>query len=170
VALAVPGLVVLAACGSSAKNTTASGTTTPLTVSTPLEVATTTTSATGPTVKTASSALGTILVDAQGFTLYHFDKDTGTTVACTAGCTQVWPPLVAPSGSPVAGPGVSGLGSLARPDGIQQVTYSGKTLYRYSGDSKAGDTHGQGIGGVWHVVTTGAATGTTPSSAGGSGY
>jgi predicted lipoprotein with Yx(FWY)xxD motif len=170
VALAVPGLVVLAACGSSAKNTTASGTTTPLTVSTPLEVATTTTSAPGPTVKTASSALGTILVDAQGFTLYHFDKDTGTTVACTAGCTLVWPPLVAPSGSPVAGPGVSGLGSLARPDGIQQVTYSGKTLYRYSGDSKAGDTHGQGIGGVWHVVTTGAATGTTPSSAGGSGY
>jgi len=163
--LAIAGLMVLAACGSSSKTTTSAttGASTPAAPST-------TASSSGATVSTASSALGTILVDAQGFTLYHNDKESGTTIVCTATCAQIWPPLAAPSGGPVAGAGLSGLATVARPDGTKQVTYNGKTLYRYTGDSKAGDTTGEGVGGIWHAVTTGAATGTTPSSTSASGY
>jgi predicted lipoprotein with Yx(FWY)xxD motif len=169
--LAAAALLVLVACGSSAKKT---GTSAAGAAST-TTVAPSTTASSGITVKTASSAFGTILVDDQGFTLYHYDKDTGTTVACVAACAAVWPPLTAPRGGPV-GAGVTGLGTVTRPDGTQQVTYNGKTLYRYSKDTNPGDTTGQGVGGVWHVVTAVPATGTTsssaatPSSAGGNGY
>ena len=168
-ALAACGLLVLGACGSSSKKTATATTVAPATSEAPSTVA-----SPGVTVKTASSSFGTILVDAQGFTLYHTDKDSGTTVACTDTCAQIWPPLAAPSGGPV-GAGVTGLATVARPDGTQQVTYNGKTLYRYSRDTKPGDTTGQGVGGVWHVVMAVPATGTTstaatPSSAGGSGY
>jgi Secreted repeat of unknown function len=32
-------------------------------------------------------------------------------------------------------------------------TYDGKPLYFYSGDKKKGDKTGDGIGGVWHIVS-----------------
>jgi predicted lipoprotein with Yx(FWY)xxD motif len=38
------------------------------------------------TVGVASSGLGQILVDAQGRTLYLFQKDAGTTSTCTGAC------------------------------------------------------------------------------------
>jgi hypothetical protein len=34
-----------------------------------------------------------------------------------------------------------------------QVLYNGHPLYRYSGDTAPGDTHGDGIEGKWHVAT-----------------
>ena len=45
-----------------------------------------------------------------------------------------------------------------------QVTLDGHPLYHFSGDAAAGDTNGNGIGGIWHVVPAGTATG---ASAGG---
>lgn len=167
--VAASALMVLAACGSSSKTSTSA------TSATTGASSTTTTAAGGVTVKTASSSFGTILVDAQGFTLYHTDKDSGTTVTCVSTCADIWPPVMAPSGGPV-GAGVTGLGTVARPDGTMQVTYNGKTLYRYSKDLSPGQTNGNGIAGIWHVVTATAATGAgspstvTPSSAAGSGY
>jgi predicted lipoprotein with Yx(FWY)xxD motif len=44
------------------------------------------------------------------------------------------------------------LGRLTRPNGKMQVTYNGHPLYRYSGDTKAGQTSGQGIDGKWYAV------------------
>ena len=38
------------------------------------------------TVSTASTSLGTILVDSQGWTLYLFKPDRGTNSACSAAC------------------------------------------------------------------------------------
>jgi predicted lipoprotein with Yx(FWY)xxD motif len=38
----------------------------------------------------------------------------------------------------------------------QQVEYDGHLLYGFSGDTAAGQAHGEGIvafGGTWHVVT-----------------
>src|SRR5205085_4862425 len=46
----------------------------------------------------------------------------------------------------------AGLGSLEPSDREPQVTYRGMPLYRYSGDEKAGDVKGQGVGGVWHAI------------------
>ncbi|MFQ5968041.1 MAG: hypothetical protein ACE5MI_10575 [Acidimicrobiia bacterium] len=100
----------------------------------------------------ASSSLGEFLVDGDGRTLYVFlnDDQTGESV-CIDECEDTWPPLTE---EVTAGTGINGslLGAGVRTDGIGQVTYNGWPLYRFSGDSEAGTTNGQGIGQVWYVV------------------
>ncbi len=101
-----------------------------------------------------NSTLGGFLTDGQGKTLYVFMKDTMNTSNCEGGCAQTWPPLVA-QGKPSVGDGVNAglVGTIQRTDGSTQVTYNGHPLYHYAPDQKPGDTNGQGIGGVWFVVT-----------------
>jgi predicted lipoprotein with Yx(FWY)xxD motif len=114
---------------------------------------------TATTVDLANSALGPILVDSQGRSLYLFKADTSPTSTCTsAGCVAEWPPLLA-TGAPQVGTGLAAdkLGRTTRPDGHQQVTYSGHPLYYFAGDSQPGTTAGQGLndnGGPWYVVRT----------------
>lgn len=106
-------------------------------------------------VASESPDLGTILTTFDGFTLYTFDNDTGGVPTCTGDCANTWQPLVI-LGTPTAGEGVSGtLDLVARDDGSMQVTLDGKPLYLYSGDSAVGDTNGDGILGIWHVVSVG---------------
>jgi predicted lipoprotein with Yx(FWY)xxD motif len=105
---------------------------------------------------TASGALGTILTDAKGQTLYLFAADTSNVSTCNGQCAQYWPPLVT-TGTPQAGGSAasSKLGTSKRKDGTTQVTYGGHPLYRYASDKKPGDTTGQGLdlsGGRWWVV------------------
>ena len=106
---------------------------------------------------TASTGLGTILVDGNKRTVYEFAKDTGSTSTCDGGCASIWPPVVAPDTLPASLPGVSGeLGATTRTDGGRQLTIAGHPVYTYSGDDAAGDTNGQGLllnGGVWNVVS-----------------
>jgi predicted lipoprotein with Yx(FWY)xxD motif len=125
-------------------------------------------SAGGPTVATASSELGTYLTGPDGKTLYVLTKDTANTSTCTASCANTWPPFTLAAGQkPQAGGGVTGqLGTLTRSDGATQVSYNGLPLYHFMGDAKAGDTNGQGVGGVWFVA--GAAGGPGGSGAPGS--
>jgi predicted lipoprotein with Yx(FWY)xxD motif len=109
---------------------------------------------TKPTVSLAKVAvLGTVLVDSKGRTLYTFTND-GQAVTCTGACAALWPPLeVKPGSTPRSGHGVTGLDTLP---GNRQVTEHGLPLYRYAGDSRAGQANGEGInsfGGIWHVVT-----------------
>jgi predicted lipoprotein with Yx(FWY)xxD motif len=105
----------------------------------------------------ANRALGgRIVVDASGFTLYHFMTEGKGSIRCTGACRKVWPPLLVAGGSkPVAGPGLaaSKLATVKRPDGGVQVTYDGFGLYRYSGDTKAGDVNGQGLERSWYALT-----------------
>lgn len=110
----------------------------------------------GIAVATASSTLGTILVDAQGRTLYLFEADKGNSSACSSTCTAAWPPVVT-TGTPQAGAGLptGHLGTIARNDGSKQVTYYGHPLYYFVQDAKSGDTGGQGknaFGAGWYVV------------------
>jgi predicted lipoprotein with Yx(FWY)xxD motif len=112
-----------------------------------------------PPIQIGSSAkFGSILVNAQGMTLYELTSEAGGTFACTGGCLAVWPPLLVPAGTTVltAAPGVVGtLGVVARPDGTVQATQNGFPLYTFAHDAAPGDTNGQGIvafGGTWHVV------------------
>jgi predicted lipoprotein with Yx(FWY)xxD motif len=114
-------------------------------------------SASGPAqVKTATAAVKgqstTILTNRQGRTLYYRTTDTASASTCTGGCASTWPPVLT-AGAPVAATALPGtLSSLSDANGTQ-VTYNGHLLYTYSGDSKPGDTNGEGIGGVWFVAT-----------------
>jgi predicted lipoprotein with Yx(FWY)xxD motif len=108
------------------------------------------------TVKTASTAAGTVLVNQHGKSLYMFGKDRHGKSSCSGACAQNWPPLTT-SGKPKAGSGVSSskLSTVKRSDGKTQVTYAGHPLYGFIADQAAGDVNGQGInafGGIWSLL------------------
>ena len=116
----------------------------------------TATAARAVTVQLRHGSLGRYLVDARGRTLYLFEKDRGGRSACYGGCASVWPPLVA-GGHVAHGAGVSAakLGTVKRRGGGRQVTYAGHPLYFYAGDSRAGQTRGEGLnqfGAKWYVL------------------
>ena len=134
----------------------------------------------GTEVKVADTDLGSVLVSADGKTLYVFDNDQGSTSSCEGGCASTWPPL-ATDGDPTAGDGVDAslLGTTDRSDGTKQVTYDGHPLYNYNADTAAGDTNGQGVGGIWWVIggdgqkitdTSGGGSTTTAGATGVPGY
>jgi predicted lipoprotein with Yx(FWY)xxD motif len=101
-----------------------------------------------------NAKIGKFLAGEDGKTLYVLKTDTANTSKCTAGCAQTWPPFTLDAGEKVkAGAGVSGtLTTFARSDGKMQVAYKGAPLYYFSGDAKAGDIRGQGIGNVWFAA------------------
>ena len=98
-----------------------------------------------------AGSLGEVLVDGEGITLYMFDPDKQGESTCYDQCADAWPPLI---GEASAGDGAddSKLGSVARTDGSQQVTYNGWPLYYFANDQAAGDTTGQGVDNVWWVL------------------
>jgi predicted lipoprotein with Yx(FWY)xxD motif len=107
----------------------------------------------GAAVTTHSGPSGTYLTDAKGNTLYMFAPDTATHSACNTACLADWPALTT-SGSPTAtgGADATKVGTLKMSSGAMQVSYGGHPLYYFSGDSKPGDTSGQGMnqfGGKW---------------------
>ncbi len=122
---------------------------------------------------TADSDLGEIVVDAEGRTVYVFDRDTAGsgTSSCAAACLENWPAVTAEEEAPEVA-GVSGeVGTIERDDGTRQVTLGGLPLYTYAGDSDAGDVTGQGVQGVWWVVSPdGAKVTEAPAPPGDLGY
>ena len=126
--------------------------------------------ASGVTVSTTKNAkMGTILVS--GKTLYTL-KPSST--ACTAACLKVWPALVLPAGVTKAkvGSGVSAskVGTVKR-NGVVQVTYGGKPLYFFAGDTAAGQVNGvvTDTWGKWTAVVTKKSGSASSSSNSGSG-
>jgi predicted lipoprotein with Yx(FWY)xxD motif len=105
------------------------------------------------TVTVHEGDLGQMLVDSQGRTLYLFLSDSGSKSTCYSDCASNWPALTTDA-RPTAGDGVeaSMLGTTTRTDGTTQVTFDGHPLYRFAGDTAAGDTNGEGIGDVWYAV------------------
>ena len=108
-------------------------------------------------VTTRKPKLGTILVNAQGRSLYLFEKDKGGKSACSGACAKAWPPLMT-TGKPKAAGGANAklLGTTKRSNGTQ-VTYNGHPLYTFFQDTKAGQTKGQGsnfFGALWYVMGT----------------
>ena len=100
---------------------------------------------------TVDGGTRTVLVDAQGFTLYFRSKDTASSV-CSASCANTWPPLVQPSGSPIPGPDLTGTLRVTVNTNGNQLVYNNHPLYRYSGDSAEGQANGEGSSGIWFVV------------------
>jgi len=115
-------------------------------------------------LQTASTELGTIVVDATGRSVYYFDKDTADsgTSTCSGECLENWPAVVADSASPQVN-GVTGkVGTITRDDGTLQVTLDGLPLYLFIGDTKPGDVTGQAVEDVWWVVAADGTKITTP--------
>ena len=113
---------------------------------------------------------------ASGKTLYVL-KPSST--PCTAACLKVWPALVLPKGvtKATAGSGVSSskLGSKSLAGGVRQVTYGGKPLYFFVGDTGPRQVHGN-VTDSWGTWTSAKASGSssggsssTSSTAGGGG-
>ena len=73
------------------------------------------------------------------------DNTNGTTTGTAGDCSL----------EAMAGEGVDAtlLGTITRDDGSTQVTYNGWPLYYFQDDAAAGDTNGQGLGGVWFLVS-----------------
>jgi predicted lipoprotein with Yx(FWY)xxD motif len=95
-----------------------------------------------------------ILFDEEGYALYRFTKDKGSTPTCYGACAKQWPPLLT-EGPPFPFAVIpEKLGTTKRKDGTTQVTYFGHPLYNYVGDNDkpTGKNTGHGVkafGGTW---------------------
>jgi predicted lipoprotein with Yx(FWY)xxD motif len=185
----VAAAVALAAC--STKTTT--GTPSPIVSTSPPAAAPSSTPSPSPSAApvTISSAavpgVGTVLVNAEGRTLYVLSSEAGGKVTCTdeSGCTKIWPDNELPKGQTgaVAGTGVQAakLGTAMNAKGDLYVTYATYPLYTFSQDPGPGVANGVGItsfGGTWYPITpagtlvkakTSTSTSTTKSPAAGGG-
>lgn len=146
-------LLILAGCGGYGGG---SGTYTP-----PMSPANPANPTTAPANPQQSSVLPTAMLKGSpgfttpsGFTVYTFDADTQANVSACAtisGCTGLWPPVSPPAGAALISPWAS----FMRPDGKTQLSYKGKPLYTYAGDSAPGQTNGDNLfqfGALWHIA------------------
>ena len=99
--------------------------------------------------------LGTFLVDGEGMTLYRFATDVSGSglSACYDDCAERWPIFFAEEIAVPAELEQTDFNGIVRDDGTFQTTYKGWPLYRYFEDKAPGDVRGQGVGGVWFVVS-----------------
>jgi predicted lipoprotein with Yx(FWY)xxD motif len=124
--------------------------------------------------------LGNVVVDGRGRTVYILTKPGAKNLPCTdgSGCTTYWPDLSLPDGtsSAAAGHGLdASLLGHKRANGEIYPTYNGWLLYEYSGDTAAGQGHGEGVhtfGGTWYALNAAgkpvtSMTGSTSGSSGG---
>lgn len=113
--------------------------------------------ATSAVLRTESTGVGTILVDAHGQAVYMFTADTPGHSACTGTCLTYWPIVPAPATMPTSMGSVSAkLGVLVRPDGTRQLTVDGRPVYTYAADTNPGSVNGQGAnlsGGLWWALS-----------------
>jgi predicted lipoprotein with Yx(FWY)xxD motif len=80
------------------------------------------------TLKTMSTSIGTVLVDASGHTVYELVGDSAAKQTCTGGCLAIWPAVQA-NGS--------------------QVIVNGHPAFTFAADSSAGQTKGQNVTDQW---------------------
>jgi predicted lipoprotein with Yx(FWY)xxD motif len=166
------GLIMLAAaCGSSAASSTSAPA---ASTSAPAVAAPAASSGAAPlaVLKTEQTALGMVLTNAQGFTVYWFAKDSSTASACAGACAAAWPPVL---GMPRAESGVKlggTLGVIKRSNGTMQATFDGHPLYLFAGDQAPGQANGNGVdgfGALWYAFKIGASTTANTGTSGGSG-
>jgi len=105
------------------------------------------------------TSFGKVLVDASGFVVYRFSRDTAKKNTClsVSECSTTWPALTT-SGQPTAGPGVKAslLSTTKLPNGQRQVTYAGHPLYRYALATERGEAGYGGVkqfGGTWYALS-----------------
>lgn len=93
------------------------------------------------------TAKGTLLVDANGMTLYSFDKDVVGKSNCNDKCAVEWPPLKVEADAKASDDWTI----VTRDDKSQMWAYKGHPLYTFLDDKKAGDVTGDNKDG-FHIV------------------
>jgi predicted lipoprotein with Yx(FWY)xxD motif len=171
---AAAAVALLAACGSSA-GTSGGAANSPAPAARSSgggQSGSTTASTSASGIKTAKTKLGTILVTAQGYTIYLFAIDKPNKSVCFGNCAQFWPPL---TGHPTAASGANlpgKFGTIKRAGGGTQATYDGHPLYLFQEDTSPGQVRGNAIntsGGLWYAITpAGSKPATTAASKSGS--
>jgi predicted lipoprotein with Yx(FWY)xxD motif len=79
-------------------------------------------------LKSKSTSIGKVLVDASGRTVYELVGDSATTPKCSGSCLAIWPPV--------------------KSNGTQMIV-NGHPVYTYVGDKSAGQTKGQNLTDQW---------------------
>jgi predicted lipoprotein with Yx(FWY)xxD motif len=100
------------------------------------------------TVSPLAASAQEILTCADGSTLYSYDMDVDGKPTCDAECVKKWPPYYHASGNEVG----EKWSVVTDASGTEQWAYDGKPVYYFAGDANRGDTNGDGVGGVWHVI------------------
>jgi len=95
--------------------------------------------------------IGRIVVDGKGMTLYRYDGDKAAPpkANCVAKCAQDWPPMISAEGLKISGIDQALVGSVTRPDGVEQVTLAGWPVYHHATDEMPGETS---AGGMWSPI------------------
>ena len=90
-----------------------------------------------------------IYTDANGMTLYTYDKDEVGKSNCYDKCAAAWPPVLVDASTKVDGD----WSLVDRKDSDKKiVAYKGMPLYLWVKDQKPGDTTGDGVAGTWHTA------------------
>ena len=118
----------------------------------------------------ATPKFGKILVSAHGYALYTYSLDTKNHSNCTGSCLASWPVVKVPKGVTPSAKGVTGLGVMVRSNGTRQATFHGKPLYLFTGDTKPGETSGQGVNNFSVAKVSPSTSTTTTVKSGGYGY
>lgn len=106
--------------------------------------------AAGLALRVVETSAGSALAGENGLTLYIHNQEGTGDIVCTEGCLDNWPPLTGPVDAGDADAAL--LGTVTRPDGIEQVTYNGFPLYYFVGDAAEGEATGEGLNGVWFIA------------------
>ena len=102
-----------------------------------------------PPAKTGHAALGDVLTNDKGMTLYTYDKDTaGQAATCADKCAAAWPPAFASADAKPVGD----FTLVKSADGKDIWAYYGMPLYGWIKDKKPGETTGDMVGNVWHTA------------------
>jgi predicted lipoprotein with Yx(FWY)xxD motif len=116
-------------------------------------------SALGGVLAVATTALGPVLVDSKGLTVYLLTADSPGHSTCSAQCLQFWPLVPAPAGSGVL-PMVSGISAATTTttatSGTSMVTAASWPLNAFVKDAAPGDVTGEGVknfDGTWYAVS-----------------
>ncbi len=99
--------------------------------------------------KVEKTALGSVLANQKGMTLYTFKRDAHDKSNCAGKCAVAWPPFAAPASAKAGGH----WSVVTRPDHMKQWAYKGRPLYTWKKDIKPGETTGNGLlKGAWQVA------------------
>jgi predicted lipoprotein with Yx(FWY)xxD motif len=96
-----------------------------------------------------SGKSGIMLADANGMTLYYFEKDDSPNKSnCNGKCAERWIPYAAPADAQANGD----FTVIVRSDGSKMWAYRYRPLYTSKQDKAPGDANGTDPSNLWHIA------------------